>query len=182
LLFPVKPRGIERRLILQVFAGFGAIAGLGPVAGFACGYSPVLGPGATGGLGVRLAQSLVAEPLVDREIVTGAETYLASLGALDDASTSVLQIAVVRLDETPAALRVAAPGPQASGISIRLTARGQVVTGGRVEASAELSRSVELSVRPGLALDRDAALGRVGRLVGRELAAHVVGLPTPERG
>jgi len=162
--------------------GFGALAGLSGGGGFACGYSPVLGAQPKGGLSVRLLRSLIAEPLVSRELVTGAESYLAELGALEDGGSAALELVVLRLDETPAAVRLGGSSPKASGVSMRLTARAQVLSAGRVEASAELSRSVELGVGPGMALARDAGLTRVARLLGRELAAHVLGLPTPERG
>ncbi len=178
LLFPVKLSSRRQSLICLALVGFSPALGVGGAGVFGCGYSPVLGT-ARGGLGLRPSGSLVPEPLALRAVLRGARERLSELGALELGSSAVLTIEVLRLDELGAAPRAVNGRPRGRSEELVLRARGRVIERGQLVQEQELTRRSLLAAAPGLELDRDAALARLGREVGRELASAAMGLPTP---
>ncbi|MCA9645147.1 MAG: hypothetical protein H6718_33630 [Polyangiaceae bacterium] len=138
--------------------------------------------GQQGGLDVGGEAPLVPEPLVLRAVLRGARDRLAELGAFEARGATMLMIQVLRLDEFGAAPRASAGLPKGRSEELVLRARGEVREAGDLVFERELSRRTLVAASAGLDLDRDAALIRLGRDVGRALASAALGLATPTEG
>ncbi|MCW5791080.1 MAG: hypothetical protein KIT72_11715 [Polyangiaceae bacterium] len=174
----MKPRPLGRRALLHGFMGF-LCAGVAPLTALsACGYSPLAGA-PSGGLGVGLGRLWVAEPLVVRGALRGARRRLMAYGALSETSQAKLSLSLLRLDERALSVGAAPGGPAARGVELVLRASA-AIQGGEEPSQAlgpDVVRRVALGARPGLALDRDAALNQLGELTGAALAELALGLP-----
>ncbi|MEZ4233167.1 MAG: hypothetical protein R3B89_28560 [Polyangiaceae bacterium] len=174
----MKPSTRRQSLICLGLLGFlPVVTGVGAGV-FGCGYSTVLGR-VEGGLALAAEASLVPEPLLLRAALRGARERLRQLDAFAVSSPAVLSIEILRLDERGAAALAVSGQPQGRSEELVVRARGRVVEAGAVVLERELSRRALLAAAPGLELDRDGALLRLGHRVGSELASAALGLPTP---
>lgn len=146
----------------------------------ACGYAPLRA--AEAAMSVRAGRSTVAEPRVLTEATEGARRALIREGAHDPASSHVLVIDVVRLDEATSGLARGARGVAGRGTTLSLVGRARVLpsgfetgeievadeSGGEADALLDAARRAEVAIA-------------LGRRLGAALALTILGLPTTDR-
>ncbi|MDP9036335.1 MAG: hypothetical protein M3O50_16160 [Myxococcota bacterium] len=168
----------------------------------ACGYRPVYGravhgPDSAARLHVKLVRTLVPDVVASDEVATGVREELARGGALAPGDGwPLVEIEVLREDESSDGIAVAARAPYARGVDLGVVARAWIVRspGASPERDTGDMRAVDLvaaewrvdpsETRESVSSFHTAdALRAVARRLGRKLARRLEGdVGTSEEG
>ncbi len=156
-----------------------------------CGYRPAYGgPAPEQRLSVHLAGSVIAEPELAQEVLSGARTELARADADQDGTGfPMLMVEILRVDENPRGIAAIPEAgekrPRARVTAVGLVGRAWVVenlNGPQIRDTGDVRR-VEVynssQTVNGEMLAYDGALRAAARALGRALVQRVLGEPAP---